>query len=82
MDPGTEQIGVGGALFLGALTLILKYKPWAQAARKDDVSGQKTTEFWQLEIRRIVEEGVREAMRGRNEEIRRILREELNRNPP
>lgn len=76
MDQSIEQIGVGGALFLAALGLLLKYKPW-NGHKKTESSGEKSTDFWIREIENLVESGVRKAMHGRNEEIRRIVREEV-----
>lgn len=79
MDAGTEQIGIGGALFLGALGMLLKYKPWAGAPTKVDRAGEKPTEYWLLEFEKLVENGVRKGLAGRNEDIRRMIREELQR---
>lgn len=79
MDAGSEQLGIGGALFLGALTLLLKYKPWVNGTHKVDRAGEKPTEYWLLEFEKLVETGVRKAMVGRNEDLRRMIREELER---
>ena len=40
-------------------------------------SGEKSVEFWENEIRKAAEEGVRRALAERDEQIRRIIREEV-----
>lgn len=79
MDAGAEQIGVGGALFLAALGMLLKFKPWAPPREKAEKAGEKTPEWWTQEFERLTEKAVRSALVTRNEDIRRILREELER---
>jgi hypothetical protein len=73
IDPGIfNNLGVGGAL-LAALWLVLKYKPWKddRASRAIDASGEKSVEFWEKAIEEAVEEGIKKAMAGRNEELRK-----------
>lgn len=66
--------GVGGAIFLSTVSLLLRQKHGSSAGKK---SGEMPPEYWQLEFKRAVAEGVREAMAGRNEELRRMMREEI-----
>ena len=40
-------------------------------------SGEKSVEFWENEIRKAAEEGVKRALAERDEQIRRIIREEV-----
>ena len=79
MDPTAQNVGVGGTLFLTALWLLLKYKPWKNgngSLRGGDVpAGLKPVEFWESRIEKSVAQAVHDAFIGRNEELRRIMLE-------
>jgi hypothetical protein len=80
LDPTAQNVGVGGMLFLSALWLFLKYKPWKNGsnggASRANSAGERDTQFWTDEIRKIVREEVLGALAKRNEEIRKIVHEE------
>lgn len=76
MDPTAQNVGIGGALFLGALYLFLKYRPWQGAnGPRSNESGSKSVEFWESHISRVVKEAIQDAFVGRNEELRRLMLE-------
>ena len=83
MDPLAQQLSVGGALFLSAWALLLKYKPWVDWKRttngykNNDKAGDKTPEYWREEMRKVLEDVMRHVLATRNEEIREIVRDEL-----
>ena len=79
LDPTVQNVGVGGMLFLCALWLILKFKPWKNGNASSKASGEQSIDFWKSEIRKTVQEGIKEEFKSRNEDIRRIVREELDR---
>jgi hypothetical protein len=80
LDPTAQNVGVGGMLFLSALWLLLKYKPWKNGgnggASRANSAGERDTQFWTDEIRKIVREEITTAFSNRNEGIRRIVHEE------
>ena len=73
-----QNVGVGGMLFLSALWLLLKYKPWkvnGLLKHGEVPSGEKSVEFWESQIERSVRSAVHDALIGRNEELRKIMLE-------
>jgi hypothetical protein len=79
MDPTAQNVGVGGALFLSALYMILKFKPWKNGGGEGNKSGDKSVDYWTNAIRQAVKEGMEDEFRARNEKIREIVRDELSR---
>jgi hypothetical protein len=79
-DTGTTALLVGLAVALARaiewLARAVIAKPHGKA---NGSSGAQSPEYWKLEIGDIVERRIHEAMTGRNEEIRRIIREEIQR---
>ena len=76
------QLGAGGALFLCALWMILKFKPWARNGNgklrgTPESSGEKDPAYWREAFREIVKEVIESEFKERNEQIRKIVREEL-----
>jgi hypothetical protein len=91
IDPQAQQIGIGGALFLAALGMLLKYKPWERKngnnGKRQQSAGEQSSDYWKIEIRNAVKEAVEQEFRGRaeplkQEDLRRIVREELVRFDP
>jgi len=82
LDPLAQQVGIGGAVAVILVGTVLKFLPaFMEALRRNgngNKSGEKPVSFWTQEIAKAVEDGIRKAISGRNEEIRRIIREELN----
>lgn len=86
-DPIAQQVGIGGALFLSALFLLLKYKPWRnsngdklaqkQIADLATSTAEHLRSYWTTEFRKIMDDAINASMSKRNEDIRRIIREEL-----
>ena len=80
-----KNLGIGGALFLTALWMLLKYKPWERknghhgSDNKAPNAGDQTTDYWKNQFREIVKEALEDEFRNRNETIRRIVREEVER---
>ena len=62
MDPTAQNVGVGGVLFLSALWMFLKFKPWERKNGNGNgkhgapKSGELDPEVWKAEIRRIIQE--------------------------
>ena len=75
MDPTTSQILGGGAVAVAIIGALAKMKPWP--TRAEEKSGDKAPEYWREAFREVVREEIREAFKGRNDEIRSIMREEL-----
>lgn len=75
MDISGEQLGVGGAVLVTIVSLIMRRRPPSSAPAEK--SGDKPPEYWRMVFRDAAKEGIREAMLGRNEELRRIMREEF-----
>jgi hypothetical protein len=80
IDPQAQNLGVGGALFITALWLILKYKPWRNGnGKRGTTSGEQGIDFWDMKIQQAVESGVRKgletAFAKRNEEMRGMIKE-------
>lgn len=72
-DPIT-QLGVGGIL----VYLVIKEMFAFLAKRgKANGSGDKSVEFWELKIGNIITERLEETFKSRNEEIRNIIKQEL-----
>lgn len=76
MEISPEQFGTGGAIVLGAIALLVRR---GNRAKREATAGERSTEFWSQEFERLTERAVRNALANRNEEIRRIVREELER---
>jgi hypothetical protein len=79
VDPIAQQVGVGGALFLAALGILLKAKPWERknGNGKKNSAGEKDPSYWTGEIGRIVEQKLSAHDAIRNEEIRKLLEREF-----
>ncbi len=78
LDPIAQQLGVGGSLFLTALWLLLKYKPWRDGnGKRQDSAGGRPVEFWMETIRDTIKDALDSSIAARNESVRRIIREEL-----
>lgn len=76
-----KQLTIGGALFITALWMILKYKPWERRnghgnGKTEPKSGEQSIDFWKNSIRQVVNEAIKDEFEKRNEVIREILREE------
>lgn len=74
MEISPEQLGTGGAIILGAMTILFR-----RGRQKEKTAGEKSPEWWQSEFARLTENALRNALAQRNEDIRRIVREELER---
>lgn len=77
LDP-TSQVTVGGALLV-VIYMLLKFKPWEKkdGNSKKNSSGEKEPSYWTGEFGRVIEEKMKAHDAARNEDIRRIFREEL-----
>jgi hypothetical protein len=63
IDPQAQNLGIGGALFITALWLILKYKPWRNGnGKRQNASGEQTIDFWDMKIQQAVESGVKKGI--------------------
>jgi hypothetical protein len=76
VEISSEQLGTGGAILVAVLGLILRRN---KAAKHMETAGEKSPEWWTQEFERISERAVRNALMTRNEDIRRIVREEIER---
>lgn len=76
MDPTAQNVGVGGALFLSALWMLLKLKPWERKGSGGDngQSGEKSPSYWQREFRMAVKDELEKFDKGRMEKIEEIVR--------
>ena len=85
LDPTAQNVGVGGMLFLSALWLLLKYKPWKNGNGKSgSKAGERSTEEWEGRMTALHEAAnaklladIRSLMDSRNDKIREIIRDEL-----
>jgi len=75
------QLSIGLAAFIGGLWIVLLIIRSLKEKHGGDngSSGMKSASFWELKIREIVREEVEDVMAQRNEQIRRMLRDELDR---
>jgi hypothetical protein len=73
-DPIT-QIGAGGAFALLVIREVLNFLK----TRNGKASGDKSPEFWRETFREIVENAIENHDSMRNEDIRRIIRDEVSR---
>lgn len=76
MDVTPEQFGIGGSIILGAMAILFKR---GKTKGREESAGEKSPEYWQQEFERLTEKAVRNALAMRNEDIRRIVREEIER---
>lgn len=77
MEIDKETFGVAGAIVLTALTLLFRKSKGTKEREK--TAGEKSVEWWMQTFEQISEKAVRNALVTRNEDIRRIVREELER---
>lgn len=59
VDPITQQLGVGGAIAAAIVYLVLKFRPWKNGTgdhKKSNAAGEQTTDFWRIEMQKIVME--------------------------
>ncbi len=80
MDPTAQQVGIGGTLFLAALGMLLKFKPWER--KSDDSgtnghSGSKPVSYWQQEFRKAVKEELDDWGKGRLEKFEQVVKDEM-----
>jgi hypothetical protein len=87
LDPTAQNVGVGGMLFLSALWLLLKYKPWKNGNGKAaEKSGDRSIAEWEGRMMQLHEAAnaklivdIKSLMDSRNEKLRAIIRDELGR---
>lgn len=79
LDPKAQDVGIGGMVFLSALWLFLKYRPWKSNGKHFATAGEQSPEYWQEKLRLAVKEGIDDEFAKRDERIRKIVREELTR---
>ena len=85
IDPTTQQIGVGGLVAVLLVGTVLKFLPAFMTALKSNTrngpktAGQLDPAEWEQRIGKIVEDKIHGSLAGRNEDLRRIIREELER---
>jgi hypothetical protein len=76
VDPLAQQVGIGGALFISSLFLLLKFKPWLRngnGPKQKNPTGELDPAEWEKRIRLIV----MDALEAHENEIREIIRSEL-----
>jgi hypothetical protein len=93
LDPLAQQVGIGGAVAVILVATVMKFLPAFMAALKAQngkngkhASGQLSPEEWEGRMRRLHEESeqrimnnVRSLMDSRNEKVREIIRDEIER---
>jgi hypothetical protein len=87
LDPTAQNVGVGGMLFLSALWLLLKYKPWKNGNGKSaNKAGDASTEEWIGRMTALHEASnaklladIKSLLDSRNDKLRAIIRDELGR---
>jgi hypothetical protein len=81
LDPGIFNNFGWGAVGLAALWMVLTKKPWRNggnsSTKKGESAGEQSKEFWMMENKRIMKEAVDEAFKGRTEELRQMIRQEV-----
>jgi hypothetical protein len=86
MSDLAEQVGIGGAVAVLLVATVMKFLPAFMAALKQqngkgrgNKSGELDPAEWEKRIGKVVAEELAKVMSGRNEEVRRIIHEELER---
>jgi hypothetical protein len=85
LDPTAQNVGVGGMLFLSALWLLLKYKPWKNGNGKTaEKSGDRSIAEWEGRMAQLHEAAntklltdIKSLLDSRNDKLREIVRDEL-----
>jgi hypothetical protein len=77
VDQLSQQLTVGGALFIASLYLLLKFKPWLRAngngPKLRNPTGELDPAEWEKRIRMIIVD----ALQSHESQLREIVREEL-----
>jgi hypothetical protein len=79
------QLGLGGALALFILREVFNFisrtfrkpDPPEKSGASNGASGEMSIGFWAEQIREIVEHALEQRMKQRNDELRKLIREEL-----
>ncbi|HVI08014.1 MAG TPA: hypothetical protein VND65_06935, partial [Candidatus Binatia bacterium] len=69
---------VGGAVGLGVVYLLLKFKPWRNGSNgKEQRAGDRSVEFWLAAHKAATEDAVNDAFKEYSEVIRMMIRDEV-----
>lgn len=81
-DPTAQSVGVGGMVFLSALWILLKYKPWKNGNGERSgaaTSAGLTANEWKSEIRKAAKEALEETAPKRHADLERLMERVLER---
>ena len=75
------SLSIGLAAFLGGLWIVLQIMRSLKrnGQQRTPTSGEQSIDYWKNAIRQAVKDGLEDEIKGRDENIRRIEREELDR---
>lgn len=69
---------VGGAVGLGVVYLLLKFKPWRNGSNGKELrAGDRSVEFWLAAHRAATEDAVNDGLKDYTELIRTMIRDEV-----
>lgn len=71
---------VGGAVGLGVVYLLLKFKPWRNGSNSNGrelKAGDRSVEFWLSAHRASTKDAIEEALGDQNEVLREMIRDEI-----
>jgi hypothetical protein len=73
------HIGLGGAVAYIIIREVLMFLARKKNGGENGASGDKSPSYWREEIRKTVEQALHAEFSSRNEELRRLIREEMTR---